>query len=66
MKTEIKVETLVQRTTGGPVMLVVEVYPSLDGTSLARCVWPEDQSLRSCKVEIDVLQVRTMPQYWLK
>lgn len=39
MSGEIVVESLVQRAVGGPIMLVVEIYPAVEGVQLARCLW---------------------------
>jgi len=68
MSGEIVVESLVQRALGGPIMLVVEIYPAAEGMQFARCLWRNVdkiaevklplRELRKCNVTRDPLKRR--------
>ena len=56
MSGEIAVEALVQRTSGGPIMLVVEIYPDVGGVQLARCLWRNVDKID--EVTLPVIELR--------
>jgi hypothetical protein len=56
MSGEIDVEALVQRAVGGPLMLVVEIYPDVEGVQLARCVWRDKGKIAEVRVPLSELR----------
>ena len=56
MSGEIVVESLVQRALGGPIMLVVEIYPDVEGVQLARCLWRNVDKIDEVRVPLSELR----------
>jgi hypothetical protein len=56
MSGEIAAEALAQRAAGGPIMLVVEIYPDVEGVQLARCLWRNVDKIAEVKLPLTELR----------
>lgn len=56
MNQDIEVDSMVQRTAGGPMMLVLAVFSSgLDSRQYARCAWFDKNRLEGAVIPTDLL-----------
>lgn len=56
MTLDIEVDSMVQRTSGGPMMLVVALFKDdLDLRQIARCAWFDGHKLDGADIPTDLL-----------